>query len=139
MLARILIINDAQEILQLYHDILTAAGYEALIHAYAVQDLDHVRSVAPDLVIVDCAFGREQAGWQLVQKIKMCADTARLPVLVCTASPELVRGLGDRLEAKGVSVLFKPFEGAELTALVGGILRSRPLASRNGHTREAGR
>ncbi|HEY1012195.1 MAG TPA: response regulator [Herpetosiphonaceae bacterium] len=128
MADRILVVSDTQELLHLFQEILTEAGYEVALHAYAVQDLEPVRAVAPDLTVIDCAFGEEQRGWQLVQTLKLCEDTAATPILICAAAPEPGGELGQRLLDRGVSVLLKPFERGELVRQVADILGAARLA-----------
>jgi DNA-binding response OmpR family regulator len=41
----------------------------------------------PDLAIIDFVLGgREFMGWQLVQKMRMKAETAAMPIIICTAA-----------------------------------------------------
>lgn len=138
MSARILVISDTQELLQLFLEILTEAGYDVALQAYAVQDLEHARAIAPDLFVIDCAFGQEQRGWQLVQGLRLCDDTAGTPILVCSAAPEPGLGLGQRLVSRGVSVLLKPFERGELISQVADIVGAGSPAARDGAARQTG-
>ena len=43
--ARIVVVNDTQEILEIFDDLLTEEGYEVVLYSYAIQDLDEVERV----------------------------------------------------------------------------------------------
>lgn len=107
---RILVINDTQEILELFREILEEEGYEVVLCSFAIHDLDAVIEHQPDLVILDFLIGGEAHGWQMLQKMKMDRRTAGIPVLVCTAALNLVRELEGHLRTKGVRVVLKPFD-----------------------------
>jgi CheY-like chemotaxis protein len=106
----ILVINDAQEILDLFKDLLEEAGYQVSLYSYAIHDMTQIKSINPDLVILDLLMGGEQAGWQLLEKLRLDPETAKLPVIVCTAAVEMVRELQGHLTEKNVAIVLKPFD-----------------------------
>lgn len=116
--ARILVINDTQEILDLFRDILEEAGYRVTLIASAVEEMRHITAEAPDLVILDLVFGREFLGWQTLQKMKMTRETASIPVIVCTADVRQVQEVQGYLTEKNVGLLLKPFDIDDLLLLV---------------------
>jgi CheY-like chemotaxis protein len=66
---RILVINDTQEILELFKLILEEeAGHEVVVDSYRPQMLEIIKEVEPDLIISDHVFGEEKIGWQLIQR-----------------------------------------------------------------------
>src|SRR5262245_44118835 len=88
---RALVVNDTQEILELFDEILQGLGFEVVLMSYAPRELDRVREVAPDIIVLDFLMGdRELQGWQLLQKIKMDRRLERIPVIVCTAAVKTV-------------------------------------------------
>src|SRR5580765_7160562 len=82
---RILVVNDTQEILDLFQELLTEEGYEVVLYSYGIEDLSEIERVKPDLIILDHIIGGEAVGWQMLQKLKMKRSTATIPVIVCTA------------------------------------------------------
>ncbi len=114
MTKRIMVMNDTQEILELFELILTDAGYMVTLHAYSLRDLDEVTHTMPDLIISDHIPFKEQQGWQFLQKLKMLRETATIPVIVCTTSSGLVRENEGWLKGKGVTIVAKPFDIDEL-------------------------
>lgn len=111
MAARIMVVNDTPEILDLFLDLLhNEAGYEVVLYSYAVMDMRQVEGVAPDLIILDYIFGRENLGWQMLQKLKMDRKTAAIPVIICTAATKEVQEIEGYLQSQGIRVVPKPFD-----------------------------
>lgn len=118
MAQRILVINDTPEILELFQEILAEEGYEVVLYSYATQDTVEIERHHPDLIILDYIFGTEKLGWQLLQKLKMRPDTARIPIIICTAAIREVREIEGFLLAKGVTLVPKPFDIDDLLLAV---------------------
>ncbi len=115
---RILVVNDTEEILQIFMDILAPEGYDVVLYSYAINDMDEVMRIKPDLVILDLIFGQEKTGWQMLQKMKMTRATSTTPVIVCTAATREVHDIQGYLQAKGVSLVPKPFDIDDLLAAI---------------------
>lgn len=124
MAQRILVINDTPEILELFEDLLTGEGYEVVLYSFATHDTDEIVRHHPDLIILDYIFGGEKQGWQLLQKLKMRRETAKIPVIICTAAIREVREIEGFLLAKGVGVVPKPFDIDDLFVAVKSALES---------------
>lgn len=111
---RILVVNDTQEILELFREILSDEGHEVILDTYAIHDLDAVERAKPELIILDYIFGAEKLGWQFLQKLKMKRATAAIPVLICTGAVQQAHDMEAFLKSKNVQVLLKPFEVDDL-------------------------
>lgn len=120
----ILVVNDTQEILDLFRDILEEEGYRVALYSYAIHDLAEIKRIDPDLIILDFIIGGEDTGWQLLQKLKMDRQTMALPIIVCTAAIRLVQELEGHLRAKNVTVIVKPFDIDDLVTQVNLSLRN---------------
>ncbi len=60
----IMVVNDTEEILELFREILTGEGYEVSLHAYGKREIQEVERIAPDVIISDSPpLDREQYGW----------------------------------------------------------------------------
>ena len=125
MATRIMVINDTQEILDMFRAVLEDEGYEVILYSFAILDMTEYERVKPDLVILDLVFGSEKSGWQMLQKLKMNRSTATIPVIVCTAATNAVREMEGYLLSKGVTVILKPFDIDDLVAGVKLALQSR--------------
>jgi CheY-like chemotaxis protein len=116
---RVLIVNDTQEILELFQEILEELGFAVEIMSYAPRELEQVRAVDPDIVILDLIFGqRELEGWQLLQKLRMDRQFESLPVIVCSAAVREVAEQEGYLTEQGVLVVLKPFTVSQLEEAV---------------------
>src|SRR5687767_12655676 len=94
----ILVINDTQEVLEVMRELLEEEGYQVSLYSAAIRDLDKIREIGPDLLILDHMMGDEEYGWQLVQKLRLDRDLAVLPVIVCTAAARMVEELEGHLK-----------------------------------------
>jgi CheY-like chemotaxis protein len=137
---RVLVVNDTQEILELFDAILSEMGLEVVQMTYAPRELERVREVRADLIVLDLIFDREVLGWQLLQKIRMDRSLERVPVVVCSASLHTINDLQGYLTEQKVTVVVKPFsveqlEEAVLRALGAGgheaPLTAREIATKN--------
>jgi CheY-like chemotaxis protein len=123
---RILVINDTQEILELFKLILEEeAGHDVVVDSYRPQMLEIIKEIKPDLIISDHVFGEEKIGWQLIQRLKMDRQTATIPMIVCSGAVHELKEMEGHLMAKGIGVLYKPFDVDELLNLVSSKLLSQ--------------
>jgi CheY-like chemotaxis protein len=107
---RVLVVNDTEEILELFEELLGALGFEVVVMSYAPRELQRVREARPDLLILDFIFGQgELLGWQLLQKLKMDRELDAIPIIVCTAAQQEVYEQQGYLTEQGVIVVLKPF------------------------------
>lgn len=116
---RALVVNDTQEILELFEEILAGIGFETILMSYAPRELERVREADPDLIILDFLMGdREMLGWQLLQKLKMDRTLESIPVVVCTGAVKTVQEQQGYLTEQGVIVVLKPFNVDQLEEAV---------------------
>jgi DNA-binding NtrC family response regulator len=117
---RVLVVNDTQEILQLFEAVIRdEMGLEAILLSYAPDELSRIIGAEPDLVIVDFVIGgREMDGWQLLQKLRMNRDTEAIPVIACTGATQFVREAEGWLTEQKVAILLKPFTVTQLEEAV---------------------
>ena len=106
----ILVINDEQDVLSLFREILEDEGYRVSTRTYPMTELADLRILAPDLVVMDMIFGGEDRGWHFLQQIRLDRETARLPIVVCTAAVRLAREAKEYLEGMGIGIVLKPFD-----------------------------
>jgi CheY-like chemotaxis protein len=111
----ILVVNDTEEILDLFRDILEGMGHRMTAWSFSPDDLAKATEIQPDLIILDLMIGpTELQGWALLQKIRMSPPTEEIPVIVCSAATNWVREQEGWLAANGVKVVLKPFKVAHL-------------------------
>jgi CheY-like chemotaxis protein len=116
----VLVVNDTEEIIELFRDIIEGMGHRMTAMSFAPDDLSQVTDVKPDLVILDLVFNTatEGQGWQLLQKLRMTKLTEDLPIIVCTAATEQVREQEGWLISRGVKLVPKPFTVDDLETAI---------------------
>ena len=129
----ILVVNDTEEILDLFRDIVEGLGHRMTAWSFSPDDLAKVTEISPDLIILDLMLGpTELQGWALLQKIRMSPPTEEIPVIVCTAATNWVREQEGWLAANAVKVVLKPFKVGHLEHAIGQALgRPEVTASPN--------
>ena len=116
----VLVVNDTEEILDLYRTILEDLGHRVTAWSFSPDDLSKVTEIQPDLVILDLLMGpTELQGWALLQKMRMSPATENIPVIVCSAATNWVREQEGWLAAQAVKVVLKPFKINDLERAVG--------------------
>ncbi len=116
----ILVVNDTEEILDLFRDILEGMGHRMTAWSYSPDDLAKVTEIKPDLIVLDLMLGpTELQGWALLQKVRMSRETEDIPVVLCTAATNWVREQEGWLAANAVKVVLKPFKIEHLEHAIG--------------------
>ncbi|HEX3641634.1 MAG TPA: response regulator [Ktedonobacteraceae bacterium] len=118
MATRILVVNDTQEILDLFQMILEYEGYEVVLSSFPFNHIKEIEKIQPDLIILDFLFGDKQMGWQMLEVLKMQRSTASIPVIVCTAALQDIREQEGYLVSQGVHVVYKPFDSDQLLTII---------------------
>jgi DNA-binding response OmpR family regulator len=116
--ARILVVEDDQDIANGIHTVLTRAGFDVSGAGGGKQGLRAFHTVQPDLVILDIGLP-ELDGWAVLERIR---DLSDVPVLILTAhgqERDKVRGLTSGAD----DYLTKPFGNQELAARAETLLR----------------
>ncbi len=124
-MARVTVVNDNAEFLDLVHDILEGDRYETtLIDGDRPDTIDLIRSSKPDLLMIDVRLGVEgDHGWEIAQEVRAHPEFAGIPVLLCSADPPALRAIEEGLEQEhNVATLEKPFSIDQLTDAIDDLL-----------------
>jgi CheY-like chemotaxis protein len=124
-MARITVVNDNPEFLELMHDILEGERHDTvLIDGDRPTALDEIRASDPDMLIIDIRLGVEgDHGWEIAQAVRETPSLARLPVLLCCTDPHALKELEDQIAAaQRVETLPKPFSLEELNEAIDRLL-----------------
>lgn len=123
MQARVLIVEDEQDIANLIHYNLSREGFEAEVVSSGRTALASIGDRRPDLVILDIMLP-DLDGLEVCRKIKRDEGTRSIPVLMVSARGEesdIVAGL----ELGAEDYVTKPFSNRVLLARVRAVLRRR--------------
>src|SRR2546425_3708614 len=118
---RVLVIEDDEDIAQALQRSLRMEGYEVRAAGDGNTALEHGRSFAPDLVILDLGL----PGLDGVEVARSLRADDDVPILMLTAGDALEARV-EGLDSGADDYLVKPFERQELLARLRALLRRRP-------------
>lgn len=119
-MGKILAVDDDKDILDVIQYILEDSGYE--VHALSDGTLlfDKIRSLTPDLILLDIMLGNLD-GRELCRAVKTSEETRNIPVVMISASH-----VAGSIDQKGApdSFIAKPFDINDLLGVVKGHLKA---------------
>lgn len=119
--ARILVVDDEPDAVELVQFNLQAAGYEVVTAGDGDQALKLARSATPNLIVLDLMLP-EVDGLEVCKILRRDPVTAAIPIIMLTAkAAEIDRVLG--LEIGADDYITKPFSPRELVLRVKNMLR----------------
>jgi two-component system response regulator MprA len=128
---RICVIDDDASFRKLCEAILSSEGFSCEFIEDPTEAPAVIVSSRPDLVIMDLRLGGEVDGVAVLLAIKEApSSTTDIPVLICSASTDLIEKNRALLERLGCEVLDKPFGIDDLLAAIERCLA--PIREANG-------
>ncbi len=121
MPAKILIVEDNQENIDLLHFFLKPQGYEIITVTDGEKALQAVSENLPDIILLDIMLPKLD-GFQVCERLKKDEQTKYIPIIMITA----LKDMKDKLKALEMGAddfITKPFENVELLARVKSLLR----------------
>jgi adenylate cyclase len=123
--ARILVVDDVPDNVDILQMRLESQGYEVVTAADGLEALDKIRTLLPDLVLLDVMMPKLD-GIQTVKRLKADPALPFIPVILVTAKADASDVIGG-LESGGDDYLTKPVDHAALSARVRAMLRIKTL------------
>lgn len=118
-MTRIAVIEDDVDTSSIMRDVLRDSGHEVVSYFKPSDDiLEHVKTYRPDLVILDARLNSALSGWDIIEALKNDPSTSSTRLAVVSGAANEIEAHREMLEHYGVPVLHKPFDIAELDALV---------------------
>ncbi len=119
--ARVLVVEDDEEIAQVLQRSLRLEGYEVKLALDGEAALQTAGTFVPDLVILDLGLPKID-GMEVARRLRASDD---VPILMLTARDALESRV-EGLDSGADDYLVKPFERQELLARMRALLRRRP-------------
>jgi CheY-like chemotaxis protein len=117
MPGRVLVVDDEPALRRLLTDLFSIEGYRVSAASDGAQALERLQHFRPDVVVLDLTMP-VMSGWTFAEECHRLDGYADLPIVAVTAMHD-VAATAPRLEHLGVSrCLAKPFDVAELLAVV---------------------
>jgi DNA-binding response OmpR family regulator len=85
-------------------------GYDVIMLQASDNAYNEIKQAAPDLVTLDFTLEHPDAGWRVLQLLKLDPETAEMPVIVCSADHRLLRERRTQIEEMGCYIVEKPFD-----------------------------
>ena len=124
-MARVTIVNDNSEFLELVGDILEDDRYETTTIDGDIPDvLERILASRPDLLMIDLRLGDPgDHGWEIAQQVRHEPGLEDVPVIVCSADTFALQELESEFAAtQRVEALAKPFSVDQLTDAIDRLL-----------------
>ena len=124
-MARVTVVNDNPEFLELIREILESDRFEATtIDGDQADALDRIRASRPDVLMIDLRLGRDGLhGWRVAQEVRRDPELDGVPILVCSGDVFALRDIeADLATSKHVAALEKPFSIDQLTDTIDELL-----------------
>jgi CheY-like chemotaxis protein len=118
-MARILVINDDEQVLDVHEDALREMGHEPLTTTIDESGPETVRRAGAEALIVDLQRpGEDRHGLRLIEEVRAAPELRTLPIVLASGAIPELRALSSRLQALGIQMLAKPFDIADLEGAV---------------------
>ncbi len=121
----VLAIDGDPAVLDLFRQPLEGEGFRVSTRSDAGTDPEEIKGLAPDLILVDCLQPGKGVGWSLLRTLRRNHDTARIPVVLCTAAAREVEAHAGHLAELGVTAVLKPFDVDQLLREIAARLAAR--------------
>ena len=121
----IAVVNDDTDFLDLMYELLTREGYRCLIGKESDRAYPVIKEQRPDLVLLDIHMGNPEAGWQVLEPLRLDLTTTAILVIVCAADILVLRAKEDALRALHCTILEKPFDFDGLLLTLARLLADR--------------
>jgi two-component system alkaline phosphatase synthesis response regulator PhoP len=109
-----LVVNNDPVFLELMQMLLTDEGMDVITAYTSNNGYTTIEKDMPDVVILDIRLEHPEAGWNLLQLIRLNPKTRNIPVIVCSVDSRFLHEKEQQLQEKGCCVLEKPFDLADL-------------------------
>ncbi len=106
---RIAIVNDDGVYLELMQDLLQDEGYKVTVWNREENPYLLLKRDRPQLIIIDIRLETPDAGWKVLEQVRLDPATTHIPVIVCSADTQFLRWKRRQLREMDCAVLEKPF------------------------------
>ena len=121
MNAKILVVDDQKDLLELLSMALEREGYSVRTAASGTEALSMIAAEKPDLILLDIILG-DMSGIKITTKLKQEVETSHIPIILLTAKDsetDIIVGLSVGAD----DYITKPFSAKVLLARMDAVLR----------------
>ena len=117
-MARVLIVEDEPEIMEMIGDLLVLEGHDVHALQRVPHGLDSIRKLDPEAIVLDLRLPG-LGGVELLRVLAADRELGATPVMICSGAADLTRAHAEEFKALGCEVVTKPFELDEFLATLG--------------------
>jgi DNA-binding response OmpR family regulator len=108
---RVCVVDDDQHFIKLCRAVLFTEGFEVEAIDDVATAVESIAATLPDVALVDIRFHGEVAGLEVIRRLRASRGSASAtPVVLCTASRDLLITHSALVEVLNCTVVEKPFE-----------------------------
>lgn len=122
----IAVVNDDTTFLDLMCDLLESEGYRSQTYKIAKDAYRELKRDNPNLIVVDIRMETPEAGWQLIELLRLDPELRATPLIACSADRPFLRDKAEYLRAHACDILEKPFDLEDLLVKVASALAMTP-------------
>lgn len=115
-MARVLVVDDAKEVVEFIAGVLRAAGHEVLADLDGADLEARIEKERPDLVLLDVVLP-QRSGFQILRALRRAEGTRALPVVLVSSKKEPTDVEWGMMQG-ATAYLTKPFTADSLLGLV---------------------
>jgi two-component system response regulator PilR (NtrC family)/two-component system response regulator AtoC len=134
-MARVSVIDDSADFLEMMGDLLSSLGHTMTGFEAVETSIEEVVDSKPELLVVDLRLGDTPqviSGWEILVLARSHRELRHVPVILCTADVwELKKRSTDLENIAGVHVRTKPFQMDEIIGLIGQLVGTAEPAAEN--------
>lgn len=112
------VVNGSPMFLDIVRQLLQDEHYNVTTTNFVPLSFETIEAARPDMLIIDLVLG-EQAGWDLLGRLRQAATTRDIPLLLISTTPDLLSEAQERHEEFGGDRhLLKPFDLDDLLGMI---------------------
>ncbi len=120
-MSNVLVVEDSAPQREMISELLAKSGMSVAVATDGVEALEQVKSLKPDIVILDIVMPRKN-GYEVCREIKSDPATQHVPVIICSSKGEDFDKYWGMKQGADAYIV-KPFQPKELVGTIKQLLR----------------
>ncbi len=120
-MSNVLVVEDSAPQREMISELLAKSGMSVSIATDGVEALEQVKSIKPDIVVLDIVMPRKN-GYEVCREIKSDPSTQNVPVVICSSKGEDFDKYWGMKQGADAYIV-KPFQPKELIGTIKQLLR----------------
>jgi DNA-binding response OmpR family regulator len=124
MRSRVAVFSHSNNVLRLFHEVLTRQGFEVFTFQQEVEKLAEIDLLRPDIIVMASLQEHNRSEMEIIRQLRMWPATSRIPILVCANDQiaEDVSQYNNSHDSHRLSILAAPFDLAQIVLVINMLL-----------------